>query len=119
MATAARFVGLLMNSRTQAHAFHLTTPSFAEHKALQAYYEGIVPLLDAWAEAYMGKYGRLRSVNVNKRFMRDPRKAKEYFRSLLARMRPMSRLSRDSYLKNIYDEIIALVRSTMYMLSLR
>jgi hypothetical protein len=116
---AARFVGTLMNSRTQAHAFHLTTPSFAEHKALQAYYEGIVPLLDSWAEAYMGKYGRLRSVNVNKRFMRDPRKAKEYFRALLGRVRAQSRLSKDSYLRNIYDEIVALIRSTLYMLTLR
>jgi hypothetical protein len=67
----------------------------------------------------MGKYGRLRSVNVNKKFMRDPRKAKEYFRSLLVRVRAMSRLSKDSYLRNIYDEIIALIRSTLYMLSLR
>ena len=116
---ASRFVGTLMNSRTQAHSFHLTTPSFAEHKALQAYYEGIVPLLDSWAEAYMGKYGRLRSVNVNRRFMKDPRKAKEYFRALLARVRSMSRLSKDSYLRNIYDEIVALIRSTLYMLSLR
>ncbi len=119
MATASKFVGTLMNSRTQAHAFHLTTPSFAEHKALQAYYEGIVPLLDSWAEAYMGKYGRLRSVNVNKRFMRDPRKAKEYFRALLTRVRAMSRLSKDSYLRNIYDEIVALIRSTLYMLTLK
>lgn len=119
MATAAKFVGTLMNSRTQAHAFHLTTPSFAEHKALQAYYEGIVPLLDSWAEAYMGKYGRLRSVNVNRRFMKDPRKARDYFRALLARVRAMSRLSKDSYLRNIYDEIVALIRSTLYMLTLR
>ena len=49
---------MLLNSRTQSHAFHLTTKSYAEHKALQAYYEGIVPLLDAYAEAVMGKYGR-------------------------------------------------------------
>ena len=119
MATAAKFVGALMNSRTQAHAFHLTTPSFAEHKALQAYYEGIVPLLDSWAEAYMGKYGRLRSVNMNKKFMRDPRKAQAYFKTLLTRVRTMSRLSKDSYLRNIYDEIVALIRSTLYMLSLR
>jgi hypothetical protein len=116
---ASRFVGTLMNSRTQAHAFHLTTPSFAEHKALQAYYEGIVPLLDSWAEAYMGKYGRLRSVSVNRRFMKDPRKAKEYFKTLLTRVRAMSRLSKDSYLRNIYDEIIALIRSTLYMLTLK
>jgi DNA-binding ferritin-like protein len=119
MATPTKFVELLMHSRNQAHAFHLVTDKRSIHKALEKYYEGIVPLLDSWAEAYMGKYGRLRSVNVNKKFMRDPRKAKEYFRSLLVRVRAMSRLSKDSYLRNIYDEIIALIRSTLYMLSLR
>jgi hypothetical protein len=116
---ANRYVGLLMNSRTQAHAFHLTTSSFAEHKALQAYYEGIVPLLDAWAEAYMGKYGRLRRVSLNKRFMKDPTKARAYFKSLLSRVRAIRLPQGDSYLKNIQDEIIALIRSTLYMLSLK
>ena len=116
---ANRYVGLLMNSRTQAHAFHLTTSSFAEHKALQAYYEGIVPLLDAWAEAYMGKYGRLRRVSLNKRFIQDPRKARAYFKSLLARVRAIRLPRGDTYLKNIQDEITALIRSTLYMLSLK
>jgi len=116
---ANRYVGLLMNSRTQAHAFHLTTSSFAEHKALQAYYEGIVPLLDSWAEAYMGKYGRLRRVSLNKRFMKDPTKAKAYFKSLLARVRAIRLPRGDTYLKNIQDEIVALIRSTLYMLTLK
>jgi hypothetical protein len=116
---ANRYVGLLMNSRTQAHAFHLTTNSFAEHKALQAYYEGIVPLLDSWAEAYMGKYGRLRRVAMNKRFMTDPKKARAYFKSLLARVKAIRLPRGDTYLKNIQDEITALIRSTLYMLTLR
>jgi hypothetical protein len=108
-----------MNSRTQAHSFHLTTSSFAEHKALQAYYEGIVPLVDAWAEAYMGKYGRLKRVSMNKRFMKDPKKAKLYFKSLLMRVRAIRLPRGDTYLKNIQDEIVALIRSTLYMLSLK
>jgi len=116
---ANRYVGLLMNSRTQAHAFHLTTSSFAEHKALQAYYEGIIPLLDSWAEAYMGKYGRLRRISINKRFMKDPTKAKAYFKSLLTRVRAIRLPRGDTYLKNIQDEIVALIRSTLYMLSLK
>ena len=115
---ANRFVGMLMNSREQAHAFHLTTNSYAQHKALQAYYEGIVPLLDSWAEAYMGKYGRLKRVSMNKRYMTDPKKARAYFKSLIARIR-LVKLPKDSYLKNIQDEIIALIRSTMYMLTLK
>ena len=110
-----RFVGLLMSSRNQAHMYHLTTKSFAEHKALQAYYEGIVPLADAWAEAYMGKYGRMRSIQLNK--VNKRMGAKTYFRMLLTKIRAM-RLPRDSYLKNIQDEITALIRSTLYMLSL-
>lgn len=116
---ANRYVGMLMNSRTQAHSFHLMTNSFAQHKALQAYYEGIVPLLDAWAEAYMGKYGRLRRVSINKRFMKDPSKAKAYFKSLLTRVRAVRLPRGDTYLKNIQDEITALIRSTIYMLSLK
>jgi hypothetical protein len=115
---ANRYVGMLMNSREQAHAFHLTTNSYAQHKALQAYYEGIVPLLDSWAEAYMGKYGRLKRVSMNKRYMTDPKKARAYFKSLIARIR-LVKLPKDSYLKNIQDEIIALIRSTMYMLTLK
>ncbi len=29
---------MLMNSRNQAHVFHLSTKSYAQHKALQKYY---------------------------------------------------------------------------------
>jgi hypothetical protein len=115
---ASRYIGMLMNSRTQAHEFHLTTQSFAEHKALQAYYEGIVPLADSWAEAYMGKYGRLSKVTMNKRFLKDPKKAKIYFRSLLTRTKGL-KLPKDTYLRSIQDEIEALIYSTLYMLTLK
>ena len=114
-----RYISLLMESRTQAHKFHLTTKSFAEHKALQAYYEGIVPLLDSWAEAYMGKYGRLKRVTINKRVAKDPRKARLYFKYLLVKVRSIKLPRGDTYLKNIQDEIIALIRSTLYMLTLK
>ena len=115
---ATRYVSMLMNSREQAHAFHLMTNSYAQHKALQGYYEGIVPLLDTWAEAYMGKYGRLKHITMNKRFLRDPKKARGYFKTLLTRIR-LVKLPKDTYLKNIQDEIVALIRQTMYLLSLK
>ena len=114
---ANRYIGALMNSREQAHIFHLRTNSYAEHKALEKYYEKIVPLLDEWAEAYMGKYGRLRKISANKRFLQNPAKAKGYFRALLTRVKAI-KLPKDTYLKNIQDEIVALIRKTLYMLSL-
>lgn len=51
---------VFLHSRTQAHVFHLRvkgTGSFAAHKALQEYYEGIIPLLDGLIESYQGMYG--------------------------------------------------------------
>jgi hypothetical protein len=77
-----------------------------------------VPLLDEWAEAYMGKYGRLRRITTNKRFLRDPKKARQYFKTLLTRIKAM-KLPKDSYLKSIQDDISVLIRQTMYMLTLR
>ena len=111
-------VAMLMNSRTQTHYFHLQTTSYARHKALQKYYEGIVDLVDAYAEAYMGKYSRIKPVKMNKRFLTDPAKAPAYFRSLLKRMKAM-KLPKDSYLKNIEDEITTLIRKTLYLMTLR
>jgi hypothetical protein len=109
---------MLMRSRERAHVFHLTTPSFAEHKALQAYYEGIVPLVDAYAEAYMGKYGRLGRIAIPRNRTTRRGTPRAYFRLLLTRIRAM-KLPRDTYLRNIQDEIVALVRSTLYMLTLK
>jgi hypothetical protein len=116
--SSARYVGLLMSSRNQAHTFHLVTTSFALHKAMQDYYEGVVPLLDQWAEAYMGKYGRLPRVKLASRVLTDPKQAAKYFRGLLVTIRKL-KLPKDSYLKNIQDEITALLRSTLYKLTLK
>jgi hypothetical protein len=51
--------------------------------------------------------------------MKDPRKAKAYFRSLLSRIKAIKLPRSDTYLKNIQDEITALIRSTLYMLTLK
>ncbi len=56
-ALMGQFVSTLMASRTQAHIFHLQTPSFAAHKALNEYYENIVDIIDGLVESYQGKYG--------------------------------------------------------------
>ena len=109
---------MLMNSRTQTHYFHLQTKSYARHKALEKYYEGIVDLIDTYAEVYMGKYDRIKPVAMNKRFLRDPKKAPAYFRGLLKRMKSM-KLPKNSHLKNIQDEISTLINKTLYLLTLK
>jgi hypothetical protein len=107
-----------MSSRNQAHTFHLLSRSYAVHKALEDYYDNIVPLLDEWAEAYMGKYGRFPKLRLARRMLTDPKSVARYFRGLLAAIRKL-KLPKDSYLKNIQDEITTLIRRTLYKLSLK
>ncbi len=112
---AAKLLSSLMHSRTQAHIFHLRTRSFAAHKALQGYYEGIVPLLDEYAEGYQGRYGLISgytsgSVNQN------PMMAHAYFQRLL-KIVDATKI-KDSYLKNILDTIRQLIFQTLYLLTL-
>jgi len=115
----SKFVMLLMNSRNQAHMFHLTTNSYAQHKALQKYYEGIVPLLDSYAETYIGTLnGRMTLNQPNYRYIKDPKKAKKYFQDLLGRIKKI-KLPKDNALKNIQDDIEGLIKSTIYMLKLK
>ena len=118
MTAVNTFIAMLMNSRTQTHYFHLNTNSYAQHKALEKYYSGIVPLIDAYAETYMGKYSKIKPPKLNKRFLSTPELANSYFKSLLARMKAM-KLPKDKHLQNIHDEIVALIRQTMYMLKLK
>lgn len=119
MSTAVgKYIGLLLASREQAHVFHLTTRSFAAHKALQAYYEGIVPLLDTYAETYMGKARKRIVVPVIPLNRRTRLAPKQYFIRLASKL-SLLKLPRTPTLENIRQEIDALVRQTVYMLSLK
>ena len=112
---AAKLVSGLMHSRTQAHIFHLRTKSFAAHKALQGYYEGIVPLLDEFAEGYQGRYGLI-SGYTSGSVSQNPMMAKAYFSRLLKIVNGTK--IKDSYLKNILDTIRQLIYQTLYLLTL-
>ena len=115
----SKFIMTLMNSRNQAHAFHLNTTSYAQHKALQKYYEGIVPLLDSYAETYIGTLNsRMTLKKLNTRNIQDPQKAKDYFKKLLVRIKKI-KLPKDDALKSIQDDIEVLIKSTIYMLKLK
>jgi len=112
---ASRLLSALLHSRTQAHVYHWRTRSFAAHKALQAYYEGIVPLFDEYAEGYQGRYGLI-SGYTSKPLNQNPMNARAYFQKLL-KVIDATKI-RDTYLKNILDTIRQLVYQTMYMLTL-
>lgn len=54
-----QFVAATLGVRAAAHLMHLSTRSYAQHVALGEFYEGLDPLIDTYAEVYMGLEKRL------------------------------------------------------------
>ncbi len=94
--------------------YHLDTKSFALHKALEAYYTAIVPLLDKYAETFKGKYGAINRMSPMLKVDRNPKNAVLYLTKLLDVINKM-KLPRDAPLRNIQDEITGLISATIYM----
>jgi len=110
------FVSILFHSRTQAHIFHLTTQSFAAHKALDNYYNSIIPLVDKFIESYQGKYGIIKGY-TNYSISENPKDSVKYFQNLIESISKFK--SKDTYLQNIVDSILELIYNTLYMLTLK
>jgi|LakMenE18May11ns_1017448.scaffolds.fasta_scaffold9365418_2 hypothetical protein len=109
----AKFIGMLFQSRDMMHLMHLKTESFAEHKALNAYYDGILELTDSLTESYFGYYGRL-DISIPQSTAED---AISHLKSL-AKTIDAERENYPSCLQNILDEMSALVYKTLYLLTL-
>lgn len=114
----ANFVSTLFHSRTQAHTFHLQTNSFASHKALNDYYDGIIDIIDSLVESYQGRYGILKGYKGMSEMLEfDENVVVKYFEALCMYVEKNRQLlPQDSYLQNQVDEIIALIESTKYKL---
>ena len=112
--SAATFVAVLFHSATNTHFMHLQTRSYAQHKALQEYYEGIVDLADKWAEAYQGCYDLIKAYPADFHLAKDPVQYIEKIRDFVDVIRKT--LPEDTPLQNIIDEIADLIDSTAYKL---
>jgi len=112
-----QFTMCLLHSVTNAHILHLTTLSYAEHKALEAYYTEVGDLVDGFVEAFQGKYGLLHDFIAD--YALPPKNALEYLTYLkdeVMVLRNEYNFPQDTELQNITDEIASLIDSTMYKL---
>lgn len=113
----AKLISYLFHSRTQTHIFHLQTQSFAEHMALNAYYDGIVPLIDALVESYQGKYGIVKGYsNFNLMEYNNGQQVIAYLEALSKTVCDVYDEINDTNIKNQLDVITDLIRSTIYKL---
>lgn len=107
----------ILHSRNQAHVFHLQTKSYAEHIALNGYYDGVVALFDGIVESYQGKYGIIKNFKTFKvEQYRNNKKTISYFERLLDIIDQNRDSVEDSYIQNQIDTVQELINSTIYKL---
>ena len=112
-----KLVSCLFHSRTQVHVFHLQTNSYAEHKALNEYYDEIVDLTDGLIETFQGKYGILVDYSsLPLKNYTDNAQVVGYFIQLAEVVQVMREDFEDSYLQNQIDNVVELIESTKYKL---
>ncbi len=107
----------ILHSRNQAHVFHLQTKSYAEHIALNGYYDAVVALFDGIVESYQGKYGIIKNFKTFKvEQYRNNKKTISYFERLLDIIEENRDSVDDSYIQNQIDTVQELINSTIYKL---
>jgi hypothetical protein len=110
-------VSILLHSQTQVHIFHLQTKSYAEHKALQGYYEGIDALVDGLIESYQGKYDVITQYNsVKNEDYKSNEQVIKYFKALDTMIEKNRKGVKESFIQNQIDTVQELIYSTLYKL---
>jgi len=115
--TCETFMGHLFLARDIAHSVHLSTRSYAKHKALNKFYEGIIELADTFAEAYQGRHGLIGP--IKRSTVKDAPNIVTFLEASLAEIENTRYKvcdKNDTPLQNIIDEIVGLYLSTIYKL---
>ena len=113
---------LLLQSRTQAHAYHWGVKGVGAHSAhlaLGEYYDSIIDLIDGLVEAYQGKEGLIQVSGIGTLDKNnDIKNIIKYFDTLcnmVARLRQNPKLQ-DSWIQNDIDTVVSLLYKTKYKL---
>jgi hypothetical protein len=121
MATFVDFMSKLNSCKQQAIFWHNETTSYAEHKALNKFYDGIEDLLDGLVESVAGTYGRpIDYTTHNPVNYIDNAQLQEYFKMVYEYVQSeRANLYQETWIQNQIDEIAALVSTTRYFLTLK
>lgn len=110
-------ISKLFEARQVAHNAHLATRSYAAHKAMNEFYDGLLEIADELAEVIQGEFGLLdvniQSIPVNVDFV-------AYLKELCAMLKASGQMIQgvQSYHLNIIDNALALSYKTLYLLTL-
>lgn len=113
----ADMISVLLHSRTQVHILHLQTESYPEHMALNAYYDGIGPLIDGIVESYQGNYGIVKNYKSHDiENYKSTESTIKYLKELCTKVDKLRNCCKDTYLQNQIDTVCELINTTLYKL---
>ena len=107
-------ISKLFEARDFAHGAHLRTNSYAQHKALNSFYDDLLDLTDSFVETYQGQYGIIKfnfdSVKIGEPIPYFEDAAKMFMEGHNAIDK------KDTHLHNVLDEIVGATYSLLYKL---
>jgi DNA-binding ferritin-like protein len=113
-------ISVLHNSIRQVQIFHWQTKSessYAEHKALNKYYDDIGDLLDSIVESYQGKYDIITGYKtIDVEDYKSTEQLISYFKELDDNIEKNRKSVKESFIQNQIDTIQELIYSTLYKL---
>jgi hypothetical protein len=110
-------IGQLFQSRDMMHITHLQTLNFAEHKALNSYYDGILDLTDTLTETYFGTIGKRLNFKIPQSEYMNSSQHLSQLKEYVFKHRGVFGME-NTHIQNIIDEIIGLITQTLYLLTL-
>ena len=115
------FVSYLKDSFDQAVVWHHQTDSYAVHKALGKFYDGILDLTDGLVESVSGIYDRPMNYQIDSPAdYKNSEQVVKYFQSLYKTLQEERKeIYEESWVQNQVDEISSLIAKTLYLLSLK
>lgn len=120
-----KFFSKIFESREMAHMFHLKTQgdgSFAQHLALQDYYEGdnsILGLIDSLVEVYQGQYNLVEgwdNIDKQSKISEEPLQYFIEVAEFVKRTRYSAISKEDAHIQAIIDEILNVIYKLIYKL---
>lgn len=115
------FVSYLKDSFDQSVVWHHQTESYAVHKALNKFYDGILGLTDGLVESVSGIYDRPMHYQIDSPAdYKNSEQVVKYFKSLYKTIQEERKeIYQESWVQNQVDEIATLIAETLYLLSLK
>lgn len=108
-----KYVQKMFEARQVAHNIHLKTKSYSQHVALNAFYDGLLALIDEFTETFQGQYGLIGELEISVKHVENIVEYLEEFCSLTKSARESLK---ETHLQNMLDEVLSLTYKTIYKL---